>query len=87
MYRISQRGQRVLRFEQFLISDLNFGVSNPGRGICSALFRVYSGESLSKIPLLLVLVCIYKACVTKQATRTVAELSNNIRLKIKLRKL
>jgi hypothetical protein len=88
MYRISQRGQRGLRSEQYLNSDLNFGASNSGRGICSALFQVYSGESLSKIPLLLVLLCIYKACVIKKkATWTVTELSNNIRLKIKLCKI
>ena len=54
MYRISQRGQRSLRSEQCLTPGLNFGVWNPGRGICSALFRAYSGECLSKIPLLFV---------------------------------
>ena len=89
MNRISQRSQRGLRYEQCLTSGLNFGVSNPCRGICSTLFRVYtrSGESLSKIPLLLALVHTYKVCVTKQATRSAAELSKNIHLKINLYKL
>jgi hypothetical protein len=66
---------------------LKFRSSIPGRDICFALFQVHSGEFLSKISLLLVLVCIYKVSVIKQATRTVAELSNNIHLKIKFCKL